>query len=688
MISSRFQRNFGIMAHIDAGKTTLTERILFYTGKLHKVGEVHEGTAVMDWMPQEQERGITITSAATSTYWRHDQTNFQLNIIDTPGHIDFTAEVERSLRVLDGAITVLDANAGVESQTEAVWKQANKYKLPRIVFCNKMDKLGANYDMCITSVKNKLNINPMLLQMPIGEESRFEGVIDIISLRAFYWNVNKNGINWTETSVPDYYIKKCLDVREQLIYNLVDCDDKSMSVYMKIGKLNISRLKALVRVATITGKAFPMLCGSAFKNKGIQPLINAIIMYLPSPDDIPPVYSNLYKLIRFGCQMQPMCALVFKIVSDQHMGNLVYVRVYSGVINKGDTILNSRVGKREKVCKILRMHANNRTELDLAYFGEIVALTGIKLAKTGDTLCDINSLILLSNIEFPKPVLQIAIEPKTKTDQEKLSTILDKYLLEDPTLELDVNKESGQFVLSGMGELHLEIIIDRIFREYNLNLKISRPQVAYKETIRDKHVEEYTHKKQTGGAGQFAKIKVAFEPNSSKDFIFVSEITGGAIPKEYIPAVRKGLESVLVSSPITGYPLIGIKATLVDGQYHEVDSSSLAFEIAARQCFKHAIKTCGIKLLEPIMKVKITTPLEFLGEVISDVSSRRGYVYAQQIKNDSCIISARVPLATMFKYVNCLRSLTKGRGNYSMIFYNYGIVPSNVTRNVASITNE
>ncbi|XXM90091.1 elongation factor G [Candidatus Hodgkinia cicadicola] len=674
MIDFRNYRNFGILAHIDAGKTTLTERLLFYTGKLHKIGEVHEGTTAMDWMPQEQERGITITSAATTVFWNVSSGNkAQLNIIDTPGHIDFTAEVERSIRVLDGAVVVLDANAGVEPQTEAVWRQADKYNLPRLVFCNKMDKLGANHELCTQSLIKRLNANPLVLQTPIGQESEFKGIIDIVNVRALYWTVDFKGIHWVNAEVPDCERARIKSLRDELINSVIDLDHRSVDLYLKRGDLSTRQLKSLIRLATISGKAFPVLCGSAFKNKAIQPLLTAVVEYLPSPDDVPPVegIDANTQAVRFACYCEPACALAFKIVADAYVGSLTYIRVYSGIITQGDVLYNPRSKQKEKVVKLVRMHANTRTEILCAGVGEIVAVAGFKTVVTGDTLCDANAIIALSAISFPLPVIQIAIEPQNKLDQEKLASVLDKYLLEDPTLRVDTDDASGQIVLSGMGELHLDIIIDRIRREHSLVLKAGQPQVAYKETIAHKHTEEYVHKKQTGGAGQYAKVKIIFEPNEKDEFEFVSKIVGGAIPKEYIPGVKKGLESVLACGPSTGNPMIRIRATLIDGSFHEVDSSALAFEIAAKQCFKQAMLVAGARVLEPIMRVEIDTPDEYASAIVGDLSSRRARVLEQNSSLKHTVIFALTPLVNLFKYIDVLRSLSKGRASYTMRFDHY-----------------
>ncbi|XXN19700.1 MAG: elongation factor G [Candidatus Hodgkinia cicadicola] len=678
MVSVRNYRNFGVMAHIDAGKTTITERLLFYAGKLHKTGEVHEGTTAMDWMPQEQERGITITSAATTIFWSSSRgVKIQLNIIDTPGHIDFTAEVERSIRVLDGAIVVLDANAGVEPQTEAVWRQANKHNLSRLVFCNKMDKLGANYQLCLDSLVRRLSANLLVLQLPIGQESEFKGIIDVVGERALYWTEDYRGVRWVSAEVPKNERARVVLARENIINKIIDLDNRSIDLYLKQGSLKTFQLKSLIRLATMSGKAFPVLCGSAFKNKAIQPLLDAVVDYLPSPDDVPPVESEGSRSddniadVRFACYFQHMCALAFKIVADAYVGSLAYVRIYSGVLVQGDTVYNPRSGQKEKVVKLLRMHANTRSEIAFAGAGEIVAVAGLKTVVTGDTLCAVGACIKLSTINFPLPVIQLAIEPRNKPDQEKLISVLDKYLLEDPTLHANINNVTGQITLSGMGELHLDIVVDRIYREHSLVLKTGQPQVAYKETIARQHTEEYVHKKQTGGAGQYAKVKIAFEPNLKDEFEFVSKIVGGAIPKEYIPGVRKGLESILLSGPATGHPMIRIKATLIDGGFHEVDSSALAFEIAARQCFRQAVLAAGARTLEPVMNVEINTPDEYVSGVVGDLSSRRGRVLEQASDLGHTVITSLVPLVNMFKYIDVLRSLSKGRASFIMRFDHY-----------------
>ncbi len=670
------------MAHIDAGKTTFTERLLFYTGRVRNVGEVHNGTAVMDWMPQEQERGITITSAATTTKWTTSMLGeVQFNIIDTPGHIDFTVEVERSLRIIDGAIIILDASAGVEPQTEMIWRQANKYFIPRLIFCNKMDKTGANYYTSINSVLSKLSITPLILQIPIGHDKDFIGIVDIVNMNAIYWNLDSKGINWNITDIPDEFIDLANKQRNILINAIADLDQKALNAYLNTELLTNKSIAALTRLATLSGKAFPVMCGSAFKNKAIQPILDAIVNYLPSPDDIRPIedaFAKHNQLLKFPNCSESLAMLIFKITSDAYLGGLNYARIYSGTLKLGEVLYNPRNGSKDKVIKILKMHANFRTELNIAKSGDIIAISGLKLTITGDTLCDISSPITLYSIEFPMPVIQMAIEPYTKVDQEKVTVILDKYCLEDPTLDYKIDNESGQVILSGMGELHLDVVIDRIHREHNLILKTNKPQVAYRETINSKCTEEYTHKKQSGGAGQFAKVKILFEPNDKDEFTFISKIVGGSIPKEYIPGVKRGLESAIACGPALGYPVIRLKATLLDGCYHDVDSSILAFEIAAKSCFKRAIQNIGINVLEPIMKVEINIPDEYIGNVICDLNSRKGHIINQNSLMEFTTIIANIPLANMFKYVDTLRSLSKGRGSYFMSFYNYSEISNKI----------
>ncbi|MFP3038280.1 MAG: elongation factor G [Candidatus Hodgkinia cicadicola] len=672
-------RNFGVMAHIDAGKTTITERLLFYTGKLHVLGEVHDGTTVMDWMEQERERGITIASASTFMCWQTQYFNSsRLNVIDTPGHIDFTAEVERSLRVLDGAVVVLDASAGIESQTEAIWRQADRYNLPRLVFCNKMDKLDSNYWYCVDSLRSKLDALPLPLQIPIDSHLGFKGIVDVINMTAMTWSDNSDGTNWTSLKIPEPLVDKAKIQRDELIACVGGDDFKSLQVYLSAGVLKPEALTALIRLACIKGKAFPVLCGSAFKNKAIQPLLDAIVNYLPSPDDVLPaeaVKDWLQASVRFASCLEPLAVLVFKTVADVHTSRLSYIRLYSGVLTKGDFVYNPRCKKRERISKILRMHANFKTELTSAAAGDIAAVAGLQQAVTGDTLCDVRLPIALYTVEFPAPVIQVALEPQSNSDQEKLILALEKLQLEDPTLKASTNPESEQIVLAGMGELHLEVAIDRLRREHLISVKSGKPQIAYRETIAALRSEEYIHKKQTGGVGQFAKVKIVFEPSECDGFEFVSKIVGGVIPKEFIPGVKRGLEAAFISGPTSGYPVIKIKATLVDGEYHEVDSSLIAFETAARQCFRQAVQAVGSRLLEPVMKVEVAVPNECVGSIVCDLGIRRAHITSQAvsaISAGSAVIEANVPLANMFKYVDVLRSLSRGRGTYTMHFGFYG----------------
>ncbi len=663
------------MAHIDAGKTTFTERLLFITGKQHNIGEVHDGNTTMDWMVQEQERGITITSAATSTSWKTDLfTDVRFNVIDTPGHIDFTAEVEKSLRILDGAVIILDASAGVESQTETIWRQANKHSIPRIIFCNKMDKTGSDYFISSNSLINKLSIKPLLLQIPIGTQSEFHGIIDVVNMKAVYWNQNGKDLTYSIMNIPNEYKNVANEQRRLLVDSILEFDHNKITTCLRCNKLDSHSIISLIRLATISGKAFPIMCGSAFKNKAIQPVLDAIVNYLPSPDDRQPVRDSLLTnklILRFPSNSEPTSMLIFKIMSDIYSGFLCFVRIYSGSVKQGEVVYNIRNNSEQKITKLLKMHANFRTELSHANSGDIISICGIKNSITGDTLCDITSPISLFAIKFPTPVICVALEPDTEHDQEKLINILYKYSLEDPTLSFKINEESGQIMLSGMGELHLDIIIDRILREHNLMLKPNKPQVAYREMLLDKCIEEYTHRKQTGGAGQFAKVKMLFEPTHNDEFEFRSEITGGSIPKEYIPGIKKGLESAIINGPALGYPIIRLKVTLIDGEHHDVDSSILAFEIAAKQCLKQAIQRMGVCILEPIMKVEIFIPDIYIGDVTSDLKARGGHITDQTSINKTGLIKAKISLANTFKYIDTLRSLTKGTGTYFIEFDSY-----------------
>ncbi|AJY47434.1 elongation factor G [Martelella endophytica] len=681
-------RNFGIMAHIDAGKTTTTERILFYTGKSHKIGEVHDGAATMDWMEQEQERGITITSAATTTFWQgRDGKKRRFNIIDTPGHVDFTIEVERSLRVLDGAVALLDANAGVEPQTETVWRQADKYNVPRMIFCNKMDKIGADFYRSVSMVKSRLGAIPVVIQLPIGAENDFAGVIDLIEMKALVWDGEHLGAQWDVTDIPADMKEKAEEYRELMIETIVEVDEAAMEAYLEGEMPDNDKIRQLIRRGTIDVQFFPMLCGSAFKNKGVQPLLDAVVDFLPSPIDIPAIKGIDVKtegeIERHADDEEPLSMLAFKIMNDPFVGSLTFCRVYSGTIEKGSSVMNTVKEKRERVGRMLQMHSNSRSDIDVAYAGDIVALAGLKETTTGDTLCDPLKQVILERMEFPEPVIQIAIEPKTKGDQEKMGLALNRLAAEDPSFRVKTDEESGQTIIAGMGELHLDILVDRMKREFKVEANVGAPQVAYRETITAAHEEDYTHKKQSGGSGQFARVKILFEPNpDGEEFVFESKIVGGSVPKEYIPGVQKGIESVLSSGPLAGFPMLGIKATLLDGAYHDVDSSVLAFEIAARACFREAARKAGAQLLEPIMDVEVVTPEDYVGDVIGDLNSRRGQIQGQESRGNAVVIEAQVPLANMFKYVDNLRSMSQGRAQYSMVFDHNAPVPSNVAQEI------
>jgi elongation factor G len=676
-------RNFGIMAHIDAGKTTTTERILYYSGKSHKIGEVHDGAATMDWMEQEQERGITITSAATTTFW-HDK---RLNIIDTPGHVDFTIEVERSLRVLDGAVCVLDGNQGVEPQTETVWRQADKYGVPRIVFVNKMDKIGADFFRCVEEINTKVGGRPVCLQLPIGSESSFKGVVDLLRMKAVVWEDEGLGAKYHDEEIPADLRAKAEEFRHTLIEAAVELDDDVMTAYLDGQEPDVDTLKRLIRKAVKQISFVPVLCGSAFKNKGVQPLLDAVVDYLPSPIDrggIKGVDMNSGKeIVRMPSDSEPFSMLAFKIMDDPFVGTITFCRVYSGKVESGSTVLNSTKDKRERVGRMLLMHANNREDIKEAFAGDIVALAGLKDTRTGDTLCDLQKPVILEKMEFPDPVIEIAIEPKSKADQEKLGVALSKLAAEDPSFRVSTDPESGQTILKGMGELHLDIKVDILKRTYKVDANIGAPQVAYRETLSKKSEINYTHKKQTGGSGQFARVAMVFEPaGPGVGSSFESKIVGGAVPKEYIPGVEKGVESVLTSGVLAGFPVVDVKATLVDGAYHDVDSSALAFEIAARAAFREGLQKGGSVLLEPIMKVEVVTPEEHTGFVMGDLLSRRGHVQGQDMRANAVVINAMVPLSNMFGYVNQLRSGTQGRANFTMQFDHYEQVPANIAAEI------
>ena len=686
-------RNFGIMAHIDAGKTTCTERILYYTGKSHKIGEVHDGAATMDWMEQEQERGITITSAATTTFWTGPEngTNpgekFRLNIIDTPGHVDFTIEVERSLRVLDGAVCLLDGNQGVEPQTETVWRQGDKYHVPRIIFANKMDKIGADFYDCVDSVKKRLGIKPLILTLPIGVESEFKGIVDLLKMKAIVWNAETLGATFQEEEIPADLVEKAKKYRDMLIEQAVEMDDQAMEDYLNGKEPDVATLKKCIRKGTIGFKLIPMMCGSAFKNKGVQPLLDAVVDFLPSPLDVGAVKGKKVDSdeddTRAATEDAPFSGLAFKIMNDPFVGTLTFVRIYSGKLESGSYTINSVKDRKERIGRMLLMHANTREEIKYAEAGDIVALVGLKDTTTGDTLCDPENPIVLERMEFPMPVIEIAVEPKTKADQEKMGVALQRLAAEDPSFRVSVDHESGQTIMKGMGELHLEILVDRMKREFKVEANVGAPQVAYRETITKPATVHYTHKKQTGGSGQFAKMSVIFEPNEpGAGYEFVNEIVGGAIPKEYIPGVEKGLNMAQETGIIAGFPVVDFKVRLIDGSYHDVDSSALAFEIASRAAFKEGMAKAGPQLLEPMMKVEVVTPEDYMGDVIGDLNSRRGQINSMEDRGNAKVITAMVPLANMFGYINTLRSMSQGRANYSMTFDHYEPVPQNVADEV------
>ncbi|MFN3817035.1 elongation factor G [Brevundimonas sp.] len=677
-------RNFGIMAHIDAGKTTTTERILYYTGKSHKIGEVHDGAATMDWMDQEQERGITITSAATTAFWKEKR----LNIIDTPGHVDFTIEVERSLRVLDGAVTVLDGNAGVEPQTETVWRQADKYRVPRIIFVNKMDKLGADFETSVQSIRDRLGVKAVPIQLPVGQESDLRGIVDLVRMKAIIWENDGLGAEFSEEEIPADLLEKATAARSYLIENAVELDDEAMEAYLEGNEPSEEVIKKCLRKAVLNAAFYPILCGSAFKNKGVQPLLDAVVDYLPSPLDIPPTPGLDYKteepVVRRASDDEPLSVLAFKIMDDPFVGSLTFCRIYSGKMETGMGLLNSTRDKKERVGRMLLMHSNNREDIKEAYAGDIVALAGLKDTRTGDTLCDpTKSPVILEKMEFPAPVIEIAVEPKTKADQEKLGVALAKLASEDPSFTVSTDHESGQTILKGMGELHLDIKIDILKRTYKVEATIGAPQVAYRESLGKKAEIDYTHKKQTGGTGQFARIKMIFEPGEpGSGFVFESKIVGGNVPKEYIPGVQKGIESAKDNGLLAGFPLIDFKATLIDGAYHDVDSSVLAFEIASRAAFKELRTQGAPKLLEPIMAVEVVTPEEYLGSVIGDLNGRRGMIQGQDVRGNATVVNAFVPLANMFGYVNNLRGMSQGRAQFTMQYDHYDPVPQHVADEV------
>jgi elongation factor G len=681
-------RNIGIMAHIDAGKTTTTERILYYTGKSYKIGEVHEGTATMDWMEQEQERGITITSAATTCFWTAgDGPEHRINIIDTPGHVDFTIEVERSLRVLDGAVACFDGVAGVEPQSETVWRQAEKYKVPRMCFVNKLDRTGANFDMCVGMIKDRLGARPAVLYLPIGLEGQFKGLVDLVENRAIIWLDESLGAKFEYQDIPADLADASATARQELIEMAVEQDDDVMEAYLEGNEPDTATLKKLIRKGTLNFSFVPVLCGSAFKNKGVQPLLDAVVDYLPSPLDVPPVEGinpdSEETDTRAAADDAPFSALAFKIMNDPFVGTLTFARIYSGKLETASQVMNSVKDKKEKVGRMLLMHANDREDIQVAYAGDIVALAGLKDTTTGDTLCAANAPIILERMEFPDPVIEVAVEPKTKADQEKMGLALNRLAREDPSFRVSTDHESGQTIIKGMGELHLEILVDRMKREFKVEANVGAPQVAYREYLAKPVDLTYTHKKQSGGSGQFGEIRINVIPGErGSGFQFFDEIKGGNVPKEYIPSVEKGLRETAETGSLIGFPIIDFEVHLVDGKYHDVDSSALAFEICARGAMREAAQKAGIKLLEPIMKVEVVTPEDYVGDVIGDLLSRRGQVQGQDSRGNANAIEATVPLANMFGYVNELRSFTQGRAQYTMQFSHYDEVPKNVADEV------
>ena len=689
-------RNIGIMAHIDAGKTTTTERILFYTGKSHKMGETHDGASTMDFMEQEQERGITISSAATTTFWERQEdptkegtnlTKYRFNIIDTPGHVDFTIEVERSLAVLDGAICLLDANAGVEPQTETVWRQADRYKVPRIVFVNKMDKVGADFFNCVKMIKDRTGATPLPIALPIGAEDKLEGIIDLVKMEEWVWDGEDVGASWVRRPIRAELTELANEWRHNLLEIAVEQDDAVMEAYLEGNEPDVATLRRLIRKGTLALDFVPVTAGSAFKNKGVQPLLNSVIDYLPSPADVPAYMgfkagdeTETRDQPRSADDDQPFSALAFKIMNDPFVGSLTFTRIYSGKLKKGDQMVNTTKGRKERVGRMMMMHAVNREEIEEAFAGDIIALAGLKETTTGDTLSDPNNQVVLETMTFPEPVIEIAIEPKTKADQEKMGIALARLAAEDPSFRVETDFESGQTIMKGMGELHLDILVDRMKREFKVEANIGAPQVAYRETISREAEIDYTHKKQSGGTGQFARIKMIIMPTEpGEGYSFESKIVGGAIPKEYIPGVEKGIKSVMDSGPLAGFPVIDFKVALIDGAYHDVDSSVLAFEIAARAGMREGLRKAGAKLLEPIMRVEVVTPEEYTGNVIGDLTSRRGMVTGQDSRGNANVIASMVPLANMFGYINTLRSMTSGRAVFSMHFDHYDSVPQNIS---------
>jgi elongation factor G len=683
-------RNIGIMAHIDAGKTTTTERILYYTGMSYKIGEVHDGAATTDWMEQEQERGITITSAAVTCHWKTDEVDHTINIIDTPGHVDFTVEVERSLRVLDGAVAVFDGVAGVEPQSETVWNQANRYGVPRICFVNKLDRTGAEFHRCVDMIVSRLNAVPLVMQLPIGAEADFKGVIDLITMKALVWNPEaKLGEMYDVVDIPATHTEAAAEWRDRLIETSAEADEELMELYLEGNEPTVEQLYAGIRRATLASALTPVFCGTAFKNKGVQPLLDAIVRYLPSPLDVEAIEGHAVNneetaIQRKPSDSEPLSALAFKIMSDPHLGKLTFVRVYSGRLESGSQVLNSVKGRKERIGKIYRMHANKREEIPSVGAGDIIAVMGLKDTTTGETLCDPTHPVVLESMNFPAPVISVAIEPKTKSDQEKLGTAIQRLAEEDPSFQVRTDEETGQTIIAGMGELHLEILVDRMRREFKVEANVGKPQVAYRETIRKAVPKvEYTHKKQTGGSGQYARVIIGVEPIQDGDgYEFVNAVTGGRIPREYIPSVDTGCQEAMEFGVLAGYPLVGVKVTLHDGQYHEVDSSELAFKIAGSMAFKEAARQASPALLEPMMAVEVTTPEDYLGDVIGDLNSRRGQIQAMEERFGARVVKALVPLSEMFGYVGDLRSKTSGRASYSMQFDSYAEVPRNIAEEI------
>jgi elongation factor G len=687
-------RNFGIMAHIDAGKTTCSERILYYTGKSHNIGEVHDGAATMDWMEQEQERGITITSAATTTFWERtedgqtaDTPKHRLNIIDTPGHVDFTIEVERSLAVLDGAVCVLDANAGVEPQTETVWRQADRYSVPRIVFVNKMDKIGADFFNCVNMIEDRTGARAVPVGIPIGAETELEGLVDLVTMKEWVYEGEDLGASWDKRDIRPELQDMANEWREKMIETAVEQDEDAMEAYLEGEEPSVEKLRELLRKGTLALDFVPVLGGSAFKNKGVQPLLNAVIDYLPSPLDVvdymgfkPGDETETRDIARRADDEMAFSGLAFKIMNDPFVGSLTFTRIYSGVLNKGDTLLNSTKGRKERIGRMMMMHSNNREEITEAFAGDIIALAGLKDTTTGDTLCAVNDPVVLETMTFPDPVIEIAVEPKTKADQEKMSQGLQRLAAEDPSFRVETDLESGQTIMKGMGELHLDILVDRLKREFKVEANIGAPQVAYRETIGHEVEHTYTHKKQSGGSGQYGEVKLIISPTEpGEGYSFESRIVGGAVPKEYIPGVEKGIQSVMDSGPLAGFPVIDFKVALIDGKFHDVDSSVLAFEIASRMCMREGMRLAGAKLLEPMMKVEVITPEEYTGGIIGDLTSRRGQVSGQEPRGNAVAIDAFVPLANMFGYINTLRSMSSGRAQFTMQFDHYDPVPNNIS---------